>query len=361
MEEIFGSVPDVQAPEMSAEQQELLGQMSEAFGIGLDQLEALAPEFMRQSRFREIDRVELTQEQLDERAELQEQIDATRSGAKRDKLQAQFDAIVPEGTTYERMSYNEWLDSLDPDERESELIKVEGRSNLQRLLRGDAEDIPGVGAMLDQRRQDTHASLLRRGIRPGSTASTNAMETVENQSGLFSEQLKTGQFQLSQAAAQGVPAGVQPGALNIAGLTLPFGGQAFGAAGQQQGMQFQADIANAQAAAQASSDIWGAAGFLGGAAIVASSEEFKEDIQNFDSETGLEMIRKLPIRTFKYKEGIEDSDYHIGMITEESPIEITTNNRRAIKLYDSIGLTIAGVKALDDRLRKLEMKEEDNG
>lgn len=363
MPEIFGSTPEVNAPEMTQEQRELLGQMSDAFGIGLDQLEALAPEFMSaQGRMKEVDRIELTQEQLDERADLQRQIDeSTGSMEDTQKLQAKLDAIVPEGTTYERMGYNEWLDQLDPDERENELIKQESRSNLMRLVRGDEEAVPGIGNMADTQRQEAHEALLRQGIQPGSTAYTNSMGQVENNIAMMIQNARGGEFNIAAGGSSGVPAGVQPGALNIAGMTLPFGGQAFGAASNEQNMQFNAALTNAQMEAQAQSSMWGAAGTAAGigAGIVWSSLEFKEDIEDFSDEEGLDMIRKTPIRRFKYKEGYDDEAEHIGMITEESPVELTTMGRKAIKLYDSIGTTIAAVRALDAKISRLEELEMD--
>lgn len=99
----------------------------------------------------------------------------------------------------------------------------------------------------------------------------------------------------------------------------------------------------------------GLAGSIGGAAIMASSKDFKEDKAPLDAEATLEAVRSLPIEVWSYKHGIGDGGRHIGPYAEDFA-ERFGGDGKTINVIDAVGASLASVKALADRLDRFEMK-----
>lgn len=89
---------------------------------------------------------------------------------------------------------------------------------------------------------------------------------------------------------------------------------------------------------------------------ITSSREKKEAIENYLN-SGLEIIDSLQIVTFKYKSD-EDERTHIGIIAEDSPMEILANDGKALSLADSVGVLFKAVQELSTKVKDLEKRLE---
>lgn len=96
--------------------------------------------------------------------------------------------------------------------------------------------------------------------------------------------------------------------------------------------------------------------YLSSAAL--STQEAKENIKSYDK--GLEVIRKLNVKTYDYKaELFEEDDKNlkgrVGVIAEEVPQELTLEleQGKGVDLYGLIGVLINAVKALDQKVASL--------
>lgn len=137
-------------------------------------------------------------------------------------------------------------------------------------------------------------------------------------------------------------------------------GQMAGVRGQQANMALQAAITQSQAGAAVTASQYGALGGaagMAGAALIFSSKDFKENINKIDETTEnrfLEDIKKLPIYSYKYKEGIADEGNHIGVIAEEAPAEIVTEDGKSLDIINYIGYLTACVKTLANQVEVLQ-------
>lgn len=113
----------------------------------------------------------------------------------------------------------------------------------------------------------------------------------------------------------------------------------------------------------------GAAGFgqlvgtLGGAAIQKglfgiSSKDNKEDKKPVDDGASLEMVKKLPVEKWKYKDGVADGGEHIGPYAEDVNAEMGEGAAPGGKMIDLVsmnGLALSAIKALDRKIDKLKV------
>lgn len=107
------------------------------------------------------------------------------------------------------------------------------------------------------------------------------------------------------------------------------------------------------AKAQMWSSIFGAGGAIGGAAIAASSRDFKkniEKVENFDEI--LKEVAKTDVVTYQFKN--ETGGKHIGLIAEDAPEIIATKDRKGLKVVDYLGYLFAAVKALTEEVKELK-------
>lgn len=90
---------------------------------------------------------------------------------------------------------------------------------------------------------------------------------------------------------------------------------------------------------------------------VWSSKEYKKDIASLDSSDYEDILRKvgeIDVVKYRYKREDDDNKLRIGVIAEEAPKEIISEDKRAMSLSDSIGFLIAAIKAQQQKILALE-------
>jgi hypothetical protein len=130
--------------------------------------------------------------------------------------------------------------------------------------------------------------------------------------------------------------------------------------GQQQA-QYGAYSAGQNREAQESAGTGQLVGMLGAAAIMASSKEWKEDKRPVAARGVLARIKRIPVEEWRYKKGVADEGRHLGPYAEDVHREfgdIAAPGGRVIDIISMHGISLAGIKALAERVEKLEEKEE---
>lgn|SRR5574341_192129 len=87
----------------------------------------------------------------------------------------------------------------------------------------------------------------------------------------------------------------------------------------------------------------------------ASSKAYKTDIQIFQNSEYSELLKKLEqidVVRFRYK--IDPTREHIGLIAEDVPEEIASDDRTGIPTADAIGFLMAALKAQQTEIESLE-------
>lgn len=96
--------------------------------------------------------------------------------------------------------------------------------------------------------------------------------------------------------------------------------------------------------------------FLGGVGSLISafsSKDYKED--DAPAETILEGIQKMPVRSWRYKEEMGlGTDKHVGPYAEDFHDTFGLGDGKSIPYVDGIGVSLAGIKELADRVESLE-------
>ncbi|MEE9510429.1 MAG: hypothetical protein V3V81_08045 [Candidatus Bathyarchaeia archaeon] len=104
----------------------------------------------------------------------------------------------------------------------------------------------------------------------------------------------------------------------------------------------------------------GMSNMLGIASILPfllSSAQFKKDISevtNEDEEKIFEQMKDTPIFKYRYKFEDDETTPHLGLITEESPDELTLFDNKAVGLYEYVSTLHAMIKVLSRKIEKLE-------
>lgn len=94
-----------------------------------------------------------------------------------------------------------------------------------------------------------------------------------------------------------------------------------------------------------------------GTAAALSSKEFKKDISEIGEEEEnriFDQMKKAPLFNYRYKFEPEETVKHIGLITEESPEELTLFDKKAVGLYEYISMLHATIKVMNRKIEKLE-------
>ncbi|MGL4859833.1 MAG: tail fiber domain-containing protein [Enterobacteriaceae bacterium] len=91
----------------------------------------------------------------------------------------------------------------------------------------------------------------------------------------------------------------------------------------------------------------------GGAALFAafSSKKLKEDKKPVQG-SALKAIRRLPVESWKYRDGIADGKRHIGPYAEDFQKVTGRGDGTTIPVVDAIGLTMKAIQELDKRVDK---------
>jgi len=122
---------------------------------------------------------------------------------------------------------------------------------------------------------------------------------------------------------------------------------------QQYSNQLQAWSANQQANAQGLSGLMGAAGTLGGTAIMMSSKDYKENKRPVEG-SALEALKGLPVESWKYKDGIADGGEHIGPYAEDFKRQTGNGDGKTIPIQDMMGLQLKAIQELGAKVDKME-------
>lgn len=135
------------------------------------------------------------------------------------------------------------------------------------------------------------------------------------------------------------------------------GGNAAMSGYQQQGSllntQYQNQLQSYQANQGALGAIGGALGSVAGAlplATMFSSKKMKEDFTEVDS---LGAVRKMPVKGWKYKDGVADGGKHVGPIAEDFQKATGVGDGKTIDMISAIGVTMGAVQQLADKVDAL--------
>ena len=93
-------------------------------------------------------------------------------------------------------------------------------------------------------------------------------------------------------------------------------------------------------------------GTVGG--IFLSSKKLKKNRKPYKG--GLSAMDKMPVQQFKYKDGVADGGEHVGPMAEDFQKATGRGDGKTIAAQDAIGVTMAAVKELHDKVRSLEDK-----
>jgi len=99
----------------------------------------------------------------------------------------------------------------------------------------------------------------------------------------------------------------------------------------------------------------GIGSFLGnvvGGAIAFSDKNLKENKQPIKEGKALKAVKDMPVETWKYKQGVEDSGEHIGTYAQDFQKATGTGDGKTIALQDAIGVTMKAVQDLDSKVEK---------
>lgn len=116
--------------------------------------------------------------------------------------------------------------------------------------------------------------------------------------------------------------------------------------------QFQGELAAWNAQQQAGSSMFSALGSIAGAAIMASSKDYKTD--KVPVRGVLEAVRGMPVEEWSYKRGIADEGRHIGPYAEDFQAATGKGDGKSIPVVDAIGVSLGAIQELADKVDKLE-------
>lgn len=175
------------------------------------------------------------------------------------------------------------------------------------------------------------------GLNAGNAASGNAL--AAGGSTLQSSQL------MNQGYATAIGANTAAGNLGL---------------GMYQGAQ-SAYNADQQRKGQESAGIGQLVGTAAGLALAFSSKDAKTSKTPLAEGEALSKIKEVPVEKWRYKAGVEDSGAaeHVGPYAEDMNASFGENmapGGKAINVADEAGLALAGIKALAEKVERIEQK-----
>lgn len=117
------------------------------------------------------------------------------------------------------------------------------------------------------------------------------------------------------------------------------------------GSQLQGWSAQQQAAGASAAGLFSGIGTLAGAALIASSRDYKEDKQPVGG--ALAAVESMPVEQWKYKDGIADGGKHIGPYAEDFQAATGKGDGKSIPVQDAIGVTMAAVQELSANVKDI--------
>lgn len=95
-------------------------------------------------------------------------------------------------------------------------------------------------------------------------------------------------------------------------------------------------------------------GGLGSAAIMASDKRLKTDVKPADKI--LDRVEKIPIKSWRYKPGIDDGSRHVGPMAQDFKGFFGLGNGTTIPMVDAAGVNMAATQALAKKVKRLERR-----
>jgi hypothetical protein len=162
-------------------------------------------------------------------------------------------------------------------------------------------------------------------------------------------------------AAGGAAMGTQGQALGGAINAGSFAGQGFNtaisgnqSAGNLMLGDFQGRMQGYAAEQQAIGGLFQGLGTFAGMAYTKSSKDYKENKAGIQDGVALKTLERMDVESWKYKDGIEDGDYHVGPYAEDFRRETGIGDGKSIPLQDAVGITMRAVQDLAQEVRGLE-------
>jgi hypothetical protein len=266
----------------------------------------------------------------------------------------------------ERIPYEERLAAMDPRQRMAHDIQMEAGQETLAWMKGEGSvpsDIQDYLRMMEVRRRE---AMIRGGQMPGSTSFAQGealagMETARALESIRASRLSTAEGIAGSRYTQELGAA---GATLEAGLAFPAArtgaasgiGTALQALAANRAGQFGAESQAYQGRMGLTSDIIGIGGTLALASAISSAREYKEDIEEMEPSEAMKKLAQATVYRFKYRKGIADEDEHVGIMADDAPDEVRRMDGKAVDLMSEVGMTIAGLKDVHKRLKKLEKK-----
>ena len=229
---------------------------------------------------------------------------------------------------------------------------------------------PNSGAFMTQNRESDAAEAAAR-----AAAMTNTRQAVKDKG--VSLRAGAAAFGRNQTNTAGQQVGLSTGAGSSATQSAGAGVGSTLAAGSSLNAGYGAQMGAANTAIQSNlgmggllnaaygnqAQLYGAqmagAGQLVGTAatmgMMMSSKDFKEGKEPVDSEMAVEAFKKLPVESWKYKDGIADGGRHIGPYAEDVQRELgdeVAPGGKQIDIISMSGAQTAAIKGLADKLEK---------
>ncbi len=138
--------------------------------------------------------------------------------------------------------------------------------------------------------------------------------------------------------------------------------QAAGTGGQLANQQFGIQSQNWQFGQQQNNQgmagLGSLIGTVGMGAMMMSSKKFKHSVKAFKG--GLDAVDAMPVKRWRYKEGISDGGQHehIGPMAEDHHSATGVGTDQVIHLGDTVGASLAAIQELHKRVQKLEKVRE---
>lgn len=88
--------------------------------------------------------------------------------------------------------------------------------------------------------------------------------------------------------------------------------------------------------------------------LITSSKNLKTDKTDIEDAEILEEVKGLQVQKWKYKKGVEDEGEHVGPYAEDFKSRFGLGDGKSISVIDEMGVTLSAVKALANKVDKLE-------
>jgi len=117
--------------------------------------------------------------------------------------------------------------------------------------------------------------------------------------------------------------------------------------------QREMDYQNRRASAKAQNTQMATSAAMG--LLMLSSREYKENIESYQPSDALHMIEDIDLVQFDYKPEIEaPRGTHIGVIAEDIPEILASEDQKGVNAYNMIGVLLGAVQELSKQVQELK-------